>query len=152
VAVTVKASIGDPAVLNITSYKNDSIDDFSMTILDRDDGSITDLSVYDVIMLQIKNDTESTTSLLEFSKADGSILWSVDAAGIETGDGTDGKITLRKVRNDVRSFLPGKYVWDVQFISTSKNRRNTLVRGQWNNDPDITRIELWPKSLPIKFN
>ena len=138
-ATIVKASIGDPAILDIISYRNDSIDDFEITIIDKVLKTVIDLSVYDAIVLQIKLSSEDTASVIEFSKAAASILWSVDAAGVETGDGSDGKIVLRKSMVDMESLPANKYVWDVQFLVTAANKRNTLVKGTWVTDPDVTR-------------
>jgi hypothetical protein len=138
-ATIVKASIGDPAILNISSYRNDSIDDFEITIYDVETDLAMDLSVYDAIVLQIKNDAEDSSAQLEFTKVDGSILWSVDAGGIEVGDGSDGKITLRKNMTLMEALGANKFVWDVQFLITASNKRNTLVKGTWDNTADVTR-------------
>jgi hypothetical protein len=138
-AAIVKASIGDPAILNISSYRNDSIDDFEITIINAETNQVMDLSVYDAIVLQIKNDTEDTTAIIEFSKAAGSILWSVDAGGIETGDGSDGKITLRKTMVDMEVLGADKFVYDAQFLITASSKRNTLVKGTWDTTADVTR-------------
>ena len=138
----VKASIGEPANLDISTYRNDSIDDFELEITHASGpliDQLVDLSIYDAIVLQIKYDTESTTSLIEFSKASGSILWSVDAGGIETGNGLDGKIVLRKTMTEMESLPADKFVWDVQFLVTVSEQRNTLVYGKWTNKADSTR-------------
>lgn len=138
----VKASVGAPGELDITTYRNDSIDDFELSITHASGslkGQAVDLSIYDEIVGQIKYDKESPTNLIEFSKDQGSILWSVDANGIETGDGTDGKIVLRKTMIDMESLPADKFVWDVQFIVTSLDKRNTLVYGKWTNEADVTR-------------
>ncbi len=137
-ATTVKASIGSPALLDITSYRNDSIDDFQITITDKSTGLPVDLSVYDVIEIQIKDSSDSDTAIFEFSKLDGSILWKT-TGGVETGDGSDGVITLRKTMTEMESLPARKYVWDVQFEITASSKRNTLVKGLWVNEADITR-------------
>jgi len=135
----VKASIGSPAELNLSHYRNDSIDDFEITILKKSDNTAFDLSVYDEVVMQIKNDSEETSAIIEFSKAAGSILWSVDGSGVETGDGTDGKIVLRKSMTAMETLGSGSFVYDIQFVNSTSQKRNTLVRGTFENSADVTR-------------
>jgi len=135
----VKASIGSPAELNLTHYRNDSIDDFEITILNKSDGTPFDLSPYDAVVMQIKNDSEETTAIIEFSRAATSILWSVDSGGNETGDGTDGKIVLRKNMTLMEALGEGDFVYDIQFVITASSKRNTLVFGTFKNTADVTR-------------
>ena len=135
----VSASISKPAELNITSYRNDSIDDFEVTILDKDTGTPIDLSIYDDVVLQVKNDAESPTPVIEFTKLSGSILWSVDESGSQTGNGSDGKIVLRKTMTEAQLIGAGKYVYDIEFINTTQAKRNTLVYGNWTVTADRTR-------------
>jgi hypothetical protein len=135
----VKASIGSPAELNLSHYRNDSIDDFEIHITNKADDTDFDLSSYDEILMQIKNDAEETTSIIVFSKADGSILWSVDAGGLETGDGTDGKIVLRKNMTLMEVLGAGDFVYDIQFIRSLQSKRNTLVFGTFKVTADRTR-------------
>ena len=135
----VKASIGEPAELNISSWRNDSIDDFEITITDKVTGVVIDLSIYNEVLMQIKNDPEETTSLLIFSRVLGSILWSVDAGGAETGDGSDGKIVLRQDATAMEVLGDDKFVYDIQFTASAQDRRNTLVFGEFIVTADRTR-------------
>ena len=135
----VRASIGEPAELDISSWRNDSIDDFEITIIDKTTKVVIDLSVYDEILMQIKNDPEETTSLLTFSKATTTILWSVDSGGTETGDGTDGKIVLRQNATAMEVLGDGDFVYDIQFTLASQGKRNTLVFGKFKVTADRTR-------------
>jgi hypothetical protein len=135
----VLASIGKPAELNIESYRNDSVDAFEIHIIEKATKLDWDLSIYDVITLQIKNGREENSAILEFSMANSTILWSVNASGVETGDGTDGKITLMMTDVNMEVLGEGGFVYDIEFKDTANNRRNTLVRGTWSVDPDTTR-------------
>lgn len=128
----VKASIGEPAELNLTHWRNDSIDDFEIEITHKSGplkGQVVDLSIYDEVLMQIKRDTESTSSEIEFSRAASSILWSVDAGGIETGDGSDGIIVLRANMTAMEALGDGEFVYDIQFTNTTDSKRNTFVFG-----------------------
>ena len=138
-AAAIKASIGSPGELDITHWRNDSIDYFEITIYNRETNVVIDLSIYDEVLMQIKNDSEDSAAIISLSRASGSILWSVDSNGNETGSGTDGKIVLYTTSTQMEVVDAGKFVYDIQFTHSANTKRNTLVFGEFKVIADRTR-------------
>lgn len=111
--------------LNWEIRRNDSIDTY-ITMLKN--GIPYDFTDYDVATMQVKTDTETETVIFTASIANSKLSLGT----------TDGIITF-DFSDDDMNIEPNTYIYDLEIYSTSLDRRETILKGNFIVNPDITR-------------
>ena len=104
----------DPADLNITFYRGNSVDLYDIP-LTWEDGSSIDLSIYTSGIMSVKKKSKDTTDILTFSTSDSSLIIG------------SSKITLDKDASDMLVDARD-YVYDIRLYDASDNAK-TFVKG-----------------------
>lgn len=112
--------------LNWEIRRNDSIDTYITMLIN---GTPYDFTNYDVATMQVKTDTETDTVIFTASIANSKLTLGT----------TDGKITF-DFSDDDMDIEPNAYIYDLEIYSTSLDRRETILKGNFIVNPDITRV------------
>ena len=112
--------------LNWEIRRNDSIDTYITMLIN---GSPYDFTNYDVATMQVKTDTETDTIIFTASIANSKLTLGT----------TDGIITFDFSSEDM-NLEPNTYIYDLEIYSTALDRRETILKGKFIVNPDVTRL------------
>ena len=121
---TEKLQLDQAAELNIEARRGDSINT-TITVYYAD-GTPINFTAYANAKLQVKNNSDDTTSILELTKTSGQIIL-----------GASGDINLI-VDGDTMNIDDGTYIYDLE-VYTDANDRKTVLAGSFIVNNDITR-------------